>query len=219
MGCFEIVKETEANGYCLYRPQLFDTVKADGTKRSRSCVAACNNRETGLFNAAPTIKRFSLRLLLVDAATCQLGLCKCNVTKSLLMWNKLFRRAIYMKVRKEMTFQKENILKLLGPLYRMPEATIHCSQTYSDNHKRALSMETTTLDACLIFRGAESVRGVRWKSGWWDNIRGHTKVRDWRVHDIGIAPKRREWGDWQRNHKIQRRGDWKKNGVGVIVLE
>jgi len=54
LGCFEIVDEEEASGHRIYRHSFVDKVKSDGKKKSRFCVAAFNDKDHGLFTAAPT---------------------------------------------------------------------------------------------------------------------------------------------------------------------
>jgi len=69
LGCFEIVDKSEAENHRIYRHSFVDKIKADGSKKSRFCVAAFNDKNHGLFTAAPTVKRISIRLLFLYAST------------------------------------------------------------------------------------------------------------------------------------------------------
>lgn len=64
LGSFEVGDASEATGHRIYRHSFVDKVKSDGTKKSRFCVAAFNDKSHGLFTAAPTVKRISIRLML-----------------------------------------------------------------------------------------------------------------------------------------------------------
>lgn len=68
MTCVQITPKTEAKGQCLYRSGFVDKIESDSTKRSRLCVAGCNDENHCFSSAALTIKRISFRSLLFIAA-------------------------------------------------------------------------------------------------------------------------------------------------------
>ena len=124
LGCFKIVTRDEAKGHRLYRSTFVDKVKDNGEKRSRLCVAACNDKEHGLFTAAPTIKRISLRMFIAIAACNSFDIYTRDVTKAFVMSKTPLRRPVYLRAPKEMKLNKGNVLKLIKPLYGMPESPI-----------------------------------------------------------------------------------------------
>lgn len=160
-GCFEIAPAIEADGHRIYRSRFVDKVKPDGTMRSRLCVAACNDQSHGLFTASPTMKRISLRLFLTIAATEKLQMHVRDVTKAFIMSKTTLRRPIYMKAPKEMKLEKGKIVKVVRPVYGMPESPMHWFKTYIDYHKNTLSMSQSKLDPCLLYRSnEEGVNGI-----------------------------------------------------------
>jgi len=161
LGCFEIVSEEQAKGYRLYRPRFVDVTKPSGVKRSRLCVAACNDQEHGLFTAAPTIKRLSLRLLLAVTAIKEFELHTRDVTKAFVMSRTPLRRPVYLKPPSEMQVEKSKVLKVIRPLYGMPESPIHWFKTYSDYHRDKLGMTPSSIDPCLLHHGdGDSLTGI-----------------------------------------------------------
>lgn len=56
-GCFVIVEVSAARGQRTYFSRFLDHIKADDTKRSRRCVAACTDNDHGLFTVALTSMR------------------------------------------------------------------------------------------------------------------------------------------------------------------
>ena len=134
----------------MYRPTFVDKVKSSGEKRSRLCVAACNDHEHGLFTAAPTIKRFSLRVLFANAVIFKFRMLTRDITKAFAMSKTLLRRPIYLRPPKEMGLPKNIILKVIKPLYGMPESPIHWYKTFIDHHCHSMQMEQLPIDPCLL---------------------------------------------------------------------
>lgn len=70
----------------------------------------------------------------------------------------LVPRLVYIKAPKEMNMDKENIFKVLKPVYGVPRAPIHWFKTFIDYHKRFLRMSQTAFDSCHMFaRTAEGL--------------------------------------------------------------
>jgi len=151
LGCFEVVDATQSANHRLYRPTFVDKLKPDGSKRSRLCVAACNDQNHGLFTAAPTIKRISLRLLLALAVSHRLRLFTRDVTKAFVNSKTPLRRPVYLRPPADMKLEKGKVLKVVKPLYGMPEAPIHWFKTYLDYHRDGLEMVQVPTDPCLLY--------------------------------------------------------------------
>lgn len=150
LKCFDIVDESESHGHRLYRARFVDKLKADGSKRSRLCVAACNDRNHGLFTGAPTVKRMSLRLLASLSTSYGYELYTRDVTKAFVMSKTLLRRPVFMKPPSEMKLQKGKVVKVIKPLYGMPESPMHWYNTYLGYHRESLGMTQLDLDPCLL---------------------------------------------------------------------
>lgn len=94
LGCFEIVDKKEAKNHRIYRHSFVDKVKSDGKKKSRLCVAAFNDKDHGLFTAAPTVKRISIRLMLSISASFGFPLATRDVKKAFVMSKTTLRRPV-----------------------------------------------------------------------------------------------------------------------------
>ena len=149
VGCFEIFDEAEGEGHRIYRHSFVDKVKDDGLNKSRLCVAAFNDKDHGLFTAAPTVKRISIRLNLALCASFGYKLCTRDVKQALVQSKTKLRRPVYMRPPPEMRLPKRNLLKVVKTLYGMPEAPMHWFKTYGDYHRNALNMTPTAMDSCL----------------------------------------------------------------------
>jgi hypothetical protein len=76
-GTFQVGPRYEVPaGARIYGTRFVDSLKGDGSKKSRLCVQAYNDKHHGLFVAAPTVKRSSCRLML---ATCHEHLYKAKL--------------------------------------------------------------------------------------------------------------------------------------------
>lgn len=96
MGCFQVVNSKESEGFRIFRLMFVDEEKADGSKRSRLCVAACNDQKHGLFTAAPTVERIY-----------KFNLCKRDVIKVFVNSKTYLRRKVYMRAPSEMKLPRK----------------------------------------------------------------------------------------------------------------
>ena len=163
LGCFEIVDDSEARGQRIYRSRFVDKTKSDGSKKSRLVIAATNDNQHGLFTAAPTIKRLSIRLLLSISASMKFKIYTRDVTKAFIMSRTGgLRREIFMKPPKEFELGKGKLLRVKRPLYGMPESPMHWFKTYSDHFQARLKMNPIPIDPCLLHAKDDSynLRGI-----------------------------------------------------------
>ncbi len=151
-GCFEIVDAKEATRHRIYRHSFVDTVKHDGRRKSRLCVAAFNDKDHGLFTAAPTVKRISIRLMLSICASFKYQLYTRDVKQAFIQSKTKLRRPVYMRAPPEMALPKHQLLKVVRSLYGMPEAPMHWFKTYGDHHREKLAMDPIPFDPCLWYR-------------------------------------------------------------------
>ncbi len=161
IGCFEVVDKSEADGHRLYRATFVDKTKTDGTRKSRLCVAACNDQEHGLFTGAPTVKRLSMRLLLALATSYRMKLWTRDVTQAFVQSKSELRRPVYMRPPKEMQVPSGQVVKVVKPLYGVPESPMHWYTTYVEHNKTKLGMKQIPIDPCLMFsRTAGKLSGI-----------------------------------------------------------
>ena len=140
-GCFQTASIDQSKGHRLYRARFVDKLKQDRTKRSRLLFAASNDQERGLFTAAPTMKRITLRLILSIAASYRFPVFTRDITKAFVMTKTPLRRPMYMRAPSEFKLQKGKVLKVMRPLYSMPESLMHWYTTYKNYHREKLQME------------------------------------------------------------------------------
>lgn len=148
------MKEAERHG--LYRARLVDRVEPNGSKRSKSCAAACNDHELGWFIVAPTIRHISVRLLLSVTVLQRFRIIVRNISKAHVMSRTPLRRLVFMQPPRKTGVVKGKLVKVVRPVYGLPESPMHWFKSYSNYHKRTLSITKTTLDTCLLFRKVQS---------------------------------------------------------------
>lgn len=151
IGTFEIVPNSEAQGHRLYSSVFVDKIKTDGAKKSRFCVAAFNDQEHRLFTAAPTVRRSSIRLLVSICAMYQIPLYTRDVTKAFVQSTTVLRRPVFVRAPKELGITS-GVMKIIRPLYGMPESPMHWFSTYLSYHKDQLEMTPVPMDPCMLYQ-------------------------------------------------------------------
>lgn len=119
-----MVDKSRSYGHRLYSSVFVDKIKPSGVRKSRFCVAAFNDKDHGLFTAAPTIKRISLRLILCMSSMCRLQTYTRDISQAFVKSQTTLRRDIYVCPPKEIN-APDKVLHNLKPLYRIPESPIH----------------------------------------------------------------------------------------------
>lgn len=147
-----MVDKSEADGHRLYRAVFVDKVKADGQKKSRLCVAGSNDQDHGLLTGAATMKRLSIRLLTALSIVFGFHLFTRDVTKAFVQSKTLLTRPANMRAPAEIEIPRGQVLKVLKPLYGMPESPMHWYSTYIDYYKTRMGMMQLPLDPCLIYK-------------------------------------------------------------------
>src|SRR6266487_2544348 len=59
-------------------------------------------------------------------------------------------RQIFIRLLPELRLSKDSILRVVKPLYRVPEASNYWFQTYHDHYIQELKMTQSTYDPCLL---------------------------------------------------------------------
>src|SRR6185437_12041696 len=73
-----------------------------------------------------------------------------DVTQAYVQSDTPIARDIFIRAPKELGIADGSLLKVLRPLYGIPEAAIHWWRTYSNHHKDKLRMQDIAYDLCLL---------------------------------------------------------------------
>jgi hypothetical protein len=159
-GVFEICDLGDVpQGVRLFNSRFVDEVKFPGTdkafEKSRLVVQAYNDQEKELvLTQSPTIQRVSQRLILCIAATGHHELYLRDISQAYVQSTTNLNREFYVRPPKELQNQlgldRSSVLKILKPLYGVPEAGNHWFKTYHEHHINKLQMEQSTFDPCLL---------------------------------------------------------------------
>lgn len=127
-------------------------MKSGRTSRSTLCAAACNDQEHKLLTATPNIQKISICLLLAISVQEKLKVHIRDATKAFVMSRTVLRRPFDMPTSKDRGLEKRKVIRVLLPVYGMPESPIHWIKAYIDNHEQIRTMIPATTDPCLIYR-------------------------------------------------------------------
>lgn len=162
-GVFEIVDiEDVPHGIRVFNSRFVDEIKNKGTNRafekSRLVVQAYKDMEKDtVLTQSPTIQRVSQRLILALAATIQgTGLYLRDITQAYTQSKTDLNRQFYVRPPIELELPKGTILRVIKPLYGVPEAGNHWFNTYHSHHIQELRMSQSTYDPCLLHTGGST---------------------------------------------------------------
>jgi Reverse transcriptase (RNA-dependent DNA polymerase) len=158
-GCFAIVKESEVPlGLRIFNSRFVDEIKHQGTdkafEKSRLVVQAYNDPgKSFILTQAPTIQRVSQRLILSIATSMGsvADLYLRDISQAYIQSTTEVNRDFYVRAPREMELPKGAILKILRPLYGIPEAGAHWFNTYHSHHIQRLHLTPSTYDPCLLY--------------------------------------------------------------------
>ena len=165
-GVFKVVtsKDVPSNAR-IFNSRFVDEVKNAGTdkayEKSRLVVQAYNDQEKDLvLTQSPTIQRVSQRLIVCLAAMLQdnnnMKLYLRDITQAYVQSTSKLNRDFYIRPPLELISllgaKSDCIVKVMKPLYGVPEAGNHWFAIYHTHHKEKLGMTKSTYDSCLFFR-------------------------------------------------------------------
>ena len=158
LDVFEPADASAAEGKRLYGSRFVDEVKHQGTpdamEKTRLVVQGYGDRNHGLLTHAPTVQRASQRLALcletIFALPNGLKMWIRDVTQAYIQSDSNVDRDIFIRAPKELELPPGKILKVLRPLYGLPEAALHWWKAYHGRHKDKLEMIDTAYDPCLL---------------------------------------------------------------------
>uniref|UniRef100_A0A093UYI9 Transposon Ty1-NL2 Gag-Pol polyprotein n=1 Tax=Talaromyces marneffei PM1 TaxID=1077442 RepID=A0A093UYI9_TALMA len=158
-GVFEYVQEKDIPpGTRIFTARFVNDIKNPGTdkafEKSRLVVQAYNDGDKEyVLTQSPTIQRASQRIILC------LGMIVENVryyirdiTQAYIQSTTKLNRDFYIRITPDLAeyFPGATFLKVVRPLYGIPEAGNHWFRTYHNHHTEKLNMETSTYDPCLL---------------------------------------------------------------------
>jgi hypothetical protein len=158
-GVFVPVDEKDIPpGTRIYTFRFVDEVKNRGTdkayEKSRLVVQAYNDREkTLVLTQSPTIQRSSQRIILsIGSSKNDAQFYIRDITQAYIQSTTYLNRDFYIRIPPDLAhfFPGARFLKIVRPLYGIPEAGNHWYRTYHGHHTKKLGMETSTYDPCLL---------------------------------------------------------------------
>ena len=163
-GVFQITNIQDVPpGARVFGSRFVDEIKAKGTdkafEKSRLVVQAYNDdQKTTVLTQSPTIQRMSQRLLLCIAAMkldTSTGLYLRDISQAYVQSITKLNREFYVRPPRELANQlgieKDSVLRVVKPLYGVPEAGNHWFRTYHNHHVQELHMNASTYDPCLLY--------------------------------------------------------------------
>jgi Reverse transcriptase (RNA-dependent DNA polymerase) len=164
-GVFEFIDHDQVPpGVRIYNSRFVDTIKNEGAEnayeKSRLVIQAyADDEKHQVLTESPTIQRASFRLLLALAASLRphgMNLYVRDITQAYVQSETKLVREFYAKPPSDLRLPEESILKVVKPLYGIPEAGNHWYKTYRDHHVNRLKMRMSSYDSCLLLTTSES---------------------------------------------------------------
>jgi Reverse transcriptase (RNA-dependent DNA polymerase) len=155
---FEVVRLVDIPfGTRIFNSRFVDEVKNEGTadafEKSRLVVQAYRDGEKDtVLTQSPTIQRASQRLILAFAVILpDVKLYLRDITQAYTQSKTCLNRAFYIRPPIELQLEEGSILRVVKPLYGVPEAGNHWYNTYHTHHIDQLDMSQSTYDPCLLY--------------------------------------------------------------------
>ena len=155
-GVLDVIALTDVPpGVRLFNSRFVDEIKNPGTsaafEKSRLVVQAFNDQGKGtVMTQSPTIQRMSQRLILTLAAITGHGLHLRDISQAYVQSATPLAREFYIRPPVELGLGPDHVLKVIKPLYGVPEAGAHWYNTYHNHHTKQLAMHQSTYDPCLL---------------------------------------------------------------------
>lgn len=150
-------KKDIPEGARVFGSRFIDEIKRAGQgQRRKSRLVAQNYSDeaaTTIATRAPTVQRSSQRLLLslaisVDGMTAFSR----DITQAYIQSDRNLERDVFIKAPSELNLPIDTVLKVVRPLYGIPESELHWYLTYLDHHTVRLKMKRTTIDPCMLVK-------------------------------------------------------------------
>lgn len=141
----------------VFGSRFVDELKrAERGLRRKSRLVAQNYSDEGatqIPTKAPTIQRATQRLVMSLAASIEdMTPFIRDVTQAYVQSRSKLERDVYIKAPTELDLPPDTVLKVVKPLYGIPESGLHWYLTYVGHHIDKLNMTRATSDPCLLIR-------------------------------------------------------------------
>lgn len=156
-GVFEFINVNDIpTGARIFKSRFVDQIKNAGTanafEKSRLVVQAYNDSDKKkVLTQSPTIQRASQRLLLCLAIYKDFNVFTRDISQAYTQSKSKLVRDFYVHPPAELNLPDGILLKVLLPLYGVPEAGTHWFHTYHDHHVKNLNLKQSKYDPCLLF--------------------------------------------------------------------
>lgn len=171
-GVFEFEQhdpEGKHAGVRIFNSRLVHEIKNKLTspfEKTRLVIQAYNDAgKEMVLTQSPTIQRISQRLILALAPSLSLAgfiLCCRDIIQAYTCSDSELVRLILAWLPKEFRsrFPVGTLMRVVKPLYGVPEAGTHWWATYYKHHKEKLQMVTSTYDPCLLLSSKKEAFGL-----------------------------------------------------------
>lgn len=165
-GVFEFIEFDDIPSHAhIFKSRFVDRLKNEGTanafEKSRLVVQAFNdNGKKNILTQSPTIQRVSQRLLLCLALYKNFEIFTRDISQAYTQSKNKIMRDIFIHPPIELNLPSNIFLKILLPLYGIPEAGTYWFHTYHDHHTRNLNLQPSSYDFCLLFN-PEAIVGLQ----------------------------------------------------------
>ncbi|KAI0993994.1 hypothetical protein K3495_g14189 [Podosphaera aphanis] len=145
-GVYELIQRDADE---LHNSRIFGSRMVDEVKGKETAIPYEKSRL--VIQAYMMIMRIIVALA-PSPFSCGISLFTRDITQAYVQLRRRLTRPIYATPPKEMCheFSSQNILKILKPLYGIPESGTHWFRTYHEHHKTKLGMKNSTYDPCLL---------------------------------------------------------------------
>jgi hypothetical protein len=171
-GVFEVVNIKDVpDGIRIFNSRFVDEVKNPGTdkafEKSRLVVQAYRDTEKDMvLTQSPTIQRVSQRLILTLAAMMPgTSLYLRDITQAYTQSKTQLNRNFFVRPPAELKLTDGLILRVIKPLYGVPEAGNHWFNTYHSHHITKLQMNQSTYDPCLLYTTGSTASNTTGSTG------------------------------------------------------
>ena len=157
-GTFEPIHESKVpTTVRIFGSRFVDELKKVGCmlkKKSRLVAQNYTDDEaTAIPTKAPTVQRISQRVALCIAASMSsMNMYTRDITQAYIQSHTQLERDVYIRAPKEMELPPGYIIKVVKPLYGIPESGLHWYLTYLTHHLDTLRMTRTRSDPCILIR-------------------------------------------------------------------
>jgi hypothetical protein len=166
-GVFEFIKAADVPlNARIFNSRFVDQIKLEGTpkayKKSRLVVQAYrDDGKKTVLTQSPTIQRASQRLILCLAVRANLDIYIRDISQAYTQSKSQLARDFYARPPQELNLPPGMLLKVLLPLYGVPEAGTHWFRTYHNHHVKKLELQQSSYDPCLLFTTSNNSNGYQ----------------------------------------------------------